>query len=140
MNSVVVQQHHQKVQICSQNLMLKQLLSTAGVNLSLHIPDVSDISSVTDISTTSTSDMPHPPTFEHLNSHLLPKKDGKNELVRYKKYLMSLISSAISDRQSGRAKLILIFLFDLNNISFICTMNLSLKIDLLLKRKKNQIQ
>ena len=66
MNSLVVQQHHQNVQICSQNLMLKQILATAGINAPLHIPDVPDISSVTDISTGSTSDMPHPPTFEPL--------------------------------------------------------------------------
>ena len=78
MNSLVVQQHHQNVQICSQNLMLKQLRATAGVNVSLHIPDVPDISSVTDISTISTSNIPHPPTFEELHSSLLPKKDGKN--------------------------------------------------------------
>ena len=34
-----------------------------------------------------------------------------NELVRYKKYLMSLISSVMSNRQSGRPKLIQIFHF-----------------------------
>ena len=61
MNSLVVQQHHQNIQICSQNIMLKQILGTVGVNISLHIPDVPAISSVTDISTSSTSDMPHPP-------------------------------------------------------------------------------
>ena len=72
MNSLVVQQHHQNAQICSHNIILKQLLATAGVNFSLHITDVPDISSVTDISTSSTSDMPHPPTFEHLHRHLLP--------------------------------------------------------------------
>ena len=64
MNSLVVQQHHQNVQIHSQNLMLKQLLATAGVNVYLRIPYVPDISSVTEISTSSTSNMPHPPTFE----------------------------------------------------------------------------
>ena len=111
MNSLVVQQHHQNVQICSHNLMLKQLLATSGVNVSLHIPDVPDISSVTDISTNSTSNMPHPPTFEHLPRHLLPKKYGKNELVRYKKYFMSLIYCVMSKRKKGRPKLILIFLF-----------------------------
>ena len=111
MNYLVVQQHHKKFQIRSQNLMLKQLLATDGVNASLQIPDVPDISSVTDISTSSTSNMPNPPTFEHLPRHLLPKKDGKNELVRYKKYLMSLIYSVMSNRKKGRPKLILIFLF-----------------------------
>ena len=61
--------------------MLKQLLATAGVNVSLHIPDIPDISYVIEISTSSTSDMPHPPTFEHIPRHLLPKKDGKNKVV-----------------------------------------------------------
>ena len=85
MNSLVVQQHYQNVQICSQNLMLKQLLATAGVNVSPHVPDVTDVSSVTDISTSSTSNMPPPPTLEELSRNLLPKKYGKNELVVYKK-------------------------------------------------------
>ena len=74
MNLLVVQQHHKNVQICSQNIMLKQLKVTVGVNISLHIPDVPAISSVIDISTSSTSDMPHPLTFEHLPRHLLPKR------------------------------------------------------------------
>ena len=78
MNYLVVQQHNQNVQIFSQNLMLKQLLATAGVNVSLHVPDIPDISSVTDISTSSTSNMPPPPTLEELPRNLLPKKDGKN--------------------------------------------------------------
>ena len=60
MNSLVVQQHHQNVQIHSQNIMLKQILATAGVNVSIHIIDVPDTSSVTNISTSSTSGMPHP--------------------------------------------------------------------------------
>ena len=72
MKSLNVQQHHQNVQICSQNLMLKQHLATSGGNVSLHIPDVTDISSVTVISTSSTSNMPHPPTFEQLPRNLLP--------------------------------------------------------------------
>ena len=111
MNSLVVHQHHQNVQIRSHNLMLKELRATVGVNVSLHIPDVPDISSVTKISTSSTSDIPHPPTFEHLHRRLLYKKDGNNELVPYKKYVMSLITSVISNRQSRRPKLIQILLF-----------------------------
>ena len=73
MNSLVVQQHHQNVQIRSQNLMLKHFLATAGVNVSLHIPDVPGISSVTYISTSSTSNMPPPPTLEELTRNLLPR-------------------------------------------------------------------
>ena len=72
MNSLVVKKHHQNVQICSQNLMLKQILATDGVNVPLHIPDVPDISSLANIYTSSTSDMPHLPTFEHLRRHFLP--------------------------------------------------------------------
>ena len=80
MNSMVVQQHHQEVQIRSQNLMLKQLLATSGVNVSLQIPDVPDISSVTDISTSSTSNMPHPPTSKELPKNLPPKKGRKKRI------------------------------------------------------------
>ena len=54
--------------------------------------------------------MPHPPTFEQLPRNLLPKKDGKNELANYKKYLMSLIRSVMSNKKKGRSKLILIFI------------------------------
>ena len=63
MNSLVVQQHHQNVQIRSQNIMLKQILVTSGVNVPLHITDVPYIPSLTKIYTSSTSDIPHPPTF-----------------------------------------------------------------------------
>ena len=89
--------------------MLKQLLATAGVNVSIHIPYVPDISSVTDIYTSSTSNMSPPPKFEELPRNLLPKKDGKNELVVYKKYFTSLIRSVMSNKNKGRPKLILIF-------------------------------
>ena len=78
MNSLVVQQYHQNVQIRSHNIMLKQLLATSGVNVSLQIPDVPDISSVTDISTSSTSNMPHSRTFEQLPRKFLHKHYGKN--------------------------------------------------------------
>ena len=89
---MVVHQHNQNVQICSQNILLKQILATVGVNVPLYIPDGPDIASPANISTTSTSDIPHPPTYEHLHRHFLPKKDGKNELVPYKKYFMSLLT------------------------------------------------
>ena len=111
MNSLIAQQHHQHVQICSHNLMLKQLLATSGVNVSLHIPDVPDISSVTDISTSSTSNMPPPPTLEELPRNLLPKKDGNNKLVVYKKDFTSLIENVMSNKKKGRPKLIPIFHF-----------------------------
>ena len=73
MNSLVVYQHHQNVQIRSQNIMLKQILATVGVNVPLQILDVPDIPYLTNISTTSTSDMPNPPTYEQLHRHLQPK-------------------------------------------------------------------
>ena len=81
MNSLVVQQHHQNFQIRSHNLMLKQILVTSGVNVPIHIPDVPYIPYLTNISTSSKYDIPHPPTFEHLHRHLLHKKDVNNELV-----------------------------------------------------------
>ena len=55
--------------------------------------------------------MPPPPTLEELPRNLLPKKDGKNELVVYKKDFMSLIYSVMSNKKKGRPKLILIFIF-----------------------------
>ena len=111
MNSLVVQQHNQNVQIRSQNIMLKQILNTSGVNVPLHIPDGTDIAYPTNISITSTSDMPHSPTYEHLRRHLLPKKDGNNELGPYKKYFMSLIIILSSDHQSGIPNLTKLFIF-----------------------------
>ena len=63
MNYLVVQQHHQNIQMRSQNLMLNKILANVGVNVPLHIPDVSDIEYLTKISTTSTFDITHPPTY-----------------------------------------------------------------------------
>ena len=83
LNSLVVQEHHQNVQICSQNILLKQILANVSVIVPLHIPVGPYIASPTNISTTSTSDMPHPPTYEHLHRYLLPKRYGKNELGPY---------------------------------------------------------
>ena len=67
--------------------MLKQILDTVGVNAPLHIPDVPDVASLTNISTTSRPDIAHPPTYEHLHRLLIPKKEGKNKLVKYKTYM-----------------------------------------------------
>ena len=80
---MVLQQHHQNIQMRSQNLMLKQILDNVSVIVPLHIPDVPDIASLTNISKTSTSDIAHPPTYEPLRRNLLPKKEGKNKLVPY---------------------------------------------------------
>ena len=111
MNYLIVQQHNQNIQMRSQNLMLKHILATVGVNALLHNPYVSDIAYLTNIHLTSTFDMTHPIKYEHFFSHLPPKKEVNNELVPYKKDLMSLISSVILNCQSGRPKLIQIFLF-----------------------------
>ena len=111
MNFLVVQQHHKNVQIRSHNLTFKQILSTVGVNVPLQNTEDPDITSLTNSSSRSTSDMPYPPTFEHLNMHLLPKNDRKKKLVSYKKYLMSQITSVITKRQTGIPKLIQICIF-----------------------------
>ena len=57
----------------SQNIMLNKIIATVGVNLPLHITDVPDISSITNISTTSESNVAHPPTYGHLHRHFLPQ-------------------------------------------------------------------
>ena len=119
--------------------MLKQILATIGVNVPLHIPDITDIASITNISTNSPSDITNPPTYEHLHRNLLPEKGWKEKLVPYKKYLMSFITIVNSNHQLGRPKLIQIFLFGLKNMSFLCSLNLFLNNNQILKRKKNQI-
>ena len=53
MKSLDVQHHHQKIQIRSQNFVLKQIISLISVNVHLHIPDAPDFSSLTIISTNS---------------------------------------------------------------------------------------
>ena len=72
MNYLVVQQHHQKIEMRGHNLMLTQIRATSDVKIHLHIPDVPDIASLTNISTTSTFYITHPPTYEHINRHFLP--------------------------------------------------------------------
>ena len=74
MNSLVVHQHHQSIQMYSQNLMLKQILATIGVNVPPHISDVPGFTSFTKNSTTSTYDITNPPTYVQLRRHLLPEK------------------------------------------------------------------
>ena len=110
-NYLVVQQHHQNIQMRGQNLMLKQILANVGVNVPLQIPYVPDISSCTNISTNSSFYITHPPTYQHSHRHLLPKKERMNELVPYQKYFMSLITILNSDRQLGRPKLMPVFPF-----------------------------
>ena len=106
--------------------MLKQILSSFSVNFPLHVPDVPDIEYFTNISTTFTSNITHPPTYEHLHRQLLPEKEGNKKLVPYKKYLMSLITIVNSNCQLVIPKLMQIFIFGLKKMSFICTMNLNL--------------
>ena len=56
--------------------MLKQILSSVGGNVHLHIADVPDIAPPTKISTTSSSNTTNPPTYERLHIHLLLEKVG----------------------------------------------------------------
>ena len=74
MNSLVVQHHHQNIQMRSQNLTLKQILANVGVNVPIHIPGVPDIALLTNIPKTSTSDITNQPTYEHFHRYVLPKK------------------------------------------------------------------
>ena len=83
MNSLVVQQNHQNIQMRSQNLMLSQILATVSINAPLHIIYVPDIASLTNISTTSSADITHPPTYKHLHRHFLPEKEGNIKLFLY---------------------------------------------------------
>ena len=123
----------------SHNLTLKQILATVGVKVPINIIYVPDIAYLTDISTTSTSDITHPPTYKKLHSNFLPEKEGKNKLVPYKKYLISLITIVKSNFQLWRPKLIQIFLFWFEEyvISLYDEFKLESKTDY--GKKKNQI-
>ena len=77
MNYLAIQQRHQNIQMRNQNVMLKQVLSSVGVNVSLHVTDVPDIASLTNIYTTSTYNITNPPTYERFYRHLLPEKGKK---------------------------------------------------------------
>ena len=57
----------------SNNIMLNQIIASVGVDVPLHILDVPDIAYLTNISTTSTSDIIHKPIYGHLHGHLLPE-------------------------------------------------------------------
>ena len=59
--------------------MLKQILATVSFNAPLHIPDVPDIESLTNISISSISDLTHPPKHEHLHRHLPPEKEERKK-------------------------------------------------------------
>ena len=54
--------------------MLNKIIASVGVNVPLHIIDVPDIVSLTKKKKTSTSNVTHTPTYEHLHRHLLPEK------------------------------------------------------------------
>ena len=92
MNSLVVHQHNQKIKMYSHNLMFKKILYS-------------------NISTTSTSNVTHPPACERPHSHLLPEKERKKKSVPYKKHLMTRITIVSSIFQLGRHKLVQIFRF-----------------------------
>ena len=77
---LVVKQQHENIQMRSQNIMLRKILAYVGVNVSVNIPHVPDIASITNIYTTSTSNITHPHTYEHIHRHLLPEKEGKKKI------------------------------------------------------------
>ena len=86
--------------------MVNQISISVLVNLPLHNPYVLDISSLTNISTTFTFYVTHPPIYESLHRHLLTKKEGTKQLVLYIKYLMPLITIVNFNRHLGIPKLI----------------------------------
>ena len=64
----------------SQNIMLKKILAYVGVNVPLHITYVTDIAFIKISYKTSTSNITHPHTYEHIHRHLLPEKEGKKKI------------------------------------------------------------
>ena len=65
--------------MCSQNLMLRQIRASVGVNAPLHIPYYPTIASVTKFSTTSACNGTHQSTYEKLHRHFLTQNESKKK-------------------------------------------------------------
>ena len=57
--------------------MLMQILASVSVNAPLHMTDVTYIEFITNVYTTSTSNITHLPTYERFHRHLLSEKEEK---------------------------------------------------------------
>ena len=88
------------------NIMLKQILVFAGININLIFPDVPHIPFITIIYTTSTSNITHPYRYYHLCMPLLNQNESKNKFVPYKKDFMSLIIIMNPNCQLGTQKVV----------------------------------
>ena len=64
--------------------MLKNMLSSIGVTVPPHIPDVLDISYFTKITTNLAYDETNPTTHGYFHRDLLIKNESKNKTVTYK--------------------------------------------------------
>ena len=93
----------------TQNIMLKHVISSIGVTVPLHLPNVPDIPSITYISTTSAYNEIHPTTYEHLHRTLQTQNQSKNKTITYKKYLMAIIIMVNVCHLLGRKKLVKVF-------------------------------
>ena len=108
-NSLLVNKYHQSIQMCTHNIMLKQMQNSISVAFPIHIPDVPDISSPLNISTTSAYNEIHPTTYEHLHRTLQTQNQSKNKTITYKKYLMEIIIMVNVCHLLGRKKLVKVF-------------------------------
>ena len=88
------------------NLTLKKMLASICVTVPLHIPDITDITSLTNNFTTSESNETHPPTYGYLHRPLINQDEPNNKTVPYKKYLMTLIKFMIACNLLGRKNLV----------------------------------
>ena len=123
MNYLVVHEHHQDIQMCSHNVMLKKILASAGVNIPIHNPDGPDIAYLTSIYKKSTSDIRHPPTYKCLHSNFLPEKEGRKIGSIQKTFDVTYYNCEM--KLSIRETKVNDF-FGLNQMSFLCTINLNL--------------
>ena len=62
------------------NLTLKKMLASICVTVPLHIPDITDITSLTNNFTTSESNETHPPTYDHPHRTLLIQNKSKKHM------------------------------------------------------------
>ena len=85
MKYLVLQHHHQNIQMLTHNNTLKYMIPYTGVTVTVHTSDDPDIPYLTKMSTTSASNETHQPIYGYLNRPLLIQNKLKNKTFQYNK-------------------------------------------------------
>ena len=80
----------------TQNINLKEFLSSMGVSVPLHIPEVPDIPPFTKFSRLSRYKVSAPPTYKHLHNNATIKNESTTNIVSTKKNLVDILKTVNS--------------------------------------------